>query len=489
MSEKPTLFGLLEQASRLLDEGELRQAQDALREAQRLSPGNEAIQEHVELLENGEVSETLDWLKSSLEIMRGPDSQAADDGFGFDLFDGMDPDDLIAQDMISSAFNATVDAEPPQPSTQDLSDRLRAATGKFKLPPPSTQSEPTPQKVSEKPAEKQTKPNFDNPKNDFDEFFADIEVEDDDGRNLTPLRGVPTVGGEESDAELGRNTPFTREQTPTGQMPGLGAAESGDSEFDFDLGLSSPNQGFSAPTNNPTPVSTPAISTKQSPTREPVRTPRALSREIEEDEFFALAESFAAESSGAEDKPYRGEPIPKGSASRTKEVPADDNPFLQNEPTGIKPGPVEASFVLEEMTNQSEANSASSSVVGPSTNLAAILLEARRMYERGEFDEALDVCLKVLSRGPNQEAEDLKSAVSGELERKYVAALGSLARVPELDMSVDVASLNLDHRAGFIMSQVDGMMAFEDILELASMPRVETLQLLVKLLEKGVIKV
>lgn len=488
MSEQPTLFGLLEQASRLLDAGDLRQAQDALREAQKLSPGNEAIQEHIELLENGEVSETLDWLKTSLEIMRGPESQV-EESFGFDLFEEMDADDLIAQDMISSAFNATVDAEPPQPSTQDLSDRLRAATGKFKLPPPSTQSEPTPQKVSEKPAEKQTKPNFDNPKNDFDEFFADIEVEDDDGRNLTPLRGVPTVGGEESEEELGRNTPFRREQTPTGQMPGFSELESGDSDFDFDLGLSSSNQGFSAPTNNPTPVSTPAISTKQTPAREPVRTPRASSREIEEDEFFALAESFAAESSSAEDKPYRGEPIPKGSASRTKEVAADENPFLQNEPTGIRPGPVEASFVLEEMTNQSEANSASSSVVGPSTNLAAILLEARRMYERGEFDEALDVCLKVLSRGPNQEAEDLKSAVSGELERQYVATLGSLARVPELDMSVDVASLNLDHRAGFIMSQVDGMMAFEDILELASMPRVETLQLLVKLLEKGVIKV
>jgi len=44
-----------------------------------------------------------------------------------------------------------------------------------------------------------------------------------------------------------------------------------------------------------------------------------------------------------------------------------------------------------------------------------------------------------------------------------------------------------DHRAGFIVSQVDGSLSFEDICDLSGMTRLETLRTLVQLLEAGVI--
>jgi len=99
----------------------------------------------------------------------------------------------------------------------------------------------------------------------------------------------------------------------------------------------------------------------------------------------------------------------------------------------------------------------------------------------------LDICTKVMSRQDgHEEANQLRLNIEGELVRSYIERLGSLNRIPRviIDMS-DVGSLNLDHRAGFILSQIDGMSSYEDLLELASMARHEALKLFVRLLDVG----
>jgi len=496
MSESSSLYECLEESWRELARDDLERGLDALRSALTKSPGNQALIDQIEHLEGGgDPKETLSWLTGSLEILRSPEEKEPDSLF--DLFDEVSPEDIIAEGMISAAFADEETKVQPEVKNlaglsmkpDDLGKRLREATGKFKIPPPATRGEVTPKADADVPAEKSTRPNLaetvqvkaiKNPA--FEDFFDDLQVED--GRNVTPLRGVPAVGMDDSENEVDA-TP--RDHTPTGHFAsalGFDEAAGAESDIEFDLGLS-------------TPVShTPMPMTKKEPQkagREPQPTPRAgtLSREpIKEDEFFALAESFAAESSGAEERPYRGEPIPKGSASKTREVDGNAaNPFKESQPTGVNHGPVEASFVLEEMSQAASGSASSSVVAGNTTNLTAIMLEARRMYERGEFEPALDVCVKILSRGPNSEAEELKTAISGEIERGCVEKLGSLAKVPTLNTSVDLSSVNLDHRAGFLMSQVDGMMSLEDILELSSMPRTEALRLLVFLVENGVVDI
>ena len=45
----------------------------------------------------------------------------------------------------------------------------------------------------------------------------------------------------------------------------------------------------------------------------------------------------------------------------------------------------------------------------------------------------------------------------------------------------------LDHRAGFVLSQVDGFLSFEDICDLSGMSRLQTLRTLALLLDREII--
>ena len=47
--------------------------------------------------------------------------------------------------------------------------------------------------------------------------------------------------------------------------------------------------------------------------------------------------------------------------------------------------------------------------------------------------------------------------------------------------------LTLDHRAGFMLSHVDGVSTFEEILDVSGMPTLEALRIIVELLEQKVI--
>ena len=49
--------------------------------------------------------------------------------------------------------------------------------------------------------------------------------------------------------------------------------------------------------------------------------------------------------------------------------------------------------------------------------------------------------------------------------------------------------LSLDHRAGFLLSLVDGTARVEDIVDMSGMAQLEVLRTLVTLLEQGVISV
>jgi hypothetical protein len=47
--------------------------------------------------------------------------------------------------------------------------------------------------------------------------------------------------------------------------------------------------------------------------------------------------------------------------------------------------------------------------------------------------------------------------------------------------------LNLDHRAGFLLAQIDGTVNYEDLFALSGLPRLDTARILVALLQQGVI--
>jgi HD-GYP domain-containing protein (c-di-GMP phosphodiesterase class II) len=74
-----------------------------------------------------------------------------------------------------------------------------------------------------------------------------------------------------------------------------------------------------------------------------------------------------------------------------------------------------------------------------------------------------------------------------EAEGALLQRLGSITAVPAL--VADAAKGGLDHRAGFLLTFVDGMSSVDDILDASGLPRVDALHILADLLTKGVIVV
>lgn len=208
---------------------------------------------------------------------------------------------------------------------------------------------------------------------------------------------------------------------------------------------------------------------------------------IDEEEFFALAESLASEASDPlysagpmDSRPgYRGEPV----VLERSDTP---NPFIVHEaPTGVRkplvktsPPPVPEFRGREPMQTEENNQPVSES----------LREQARSLYEAGEFRSALDVVKALLSQVPDAEALQLQSVLEGELERVERERIGSLSQVPRLIVNLSsLSELQLDHRAGFLLSQVDGMLCYEDIIDMSSMTRLETMTLLADLQDQGII--
>jgi len=74
------------------------------------------------------------------------------------------------------------------------------------------------------------------------------------------------------------------------------------------------------------------------------------------------------------------------------------------------------------------------------------------------------------------------------LQGLYEARLGRLDAIPKISLgSEEIVALNLDHRAGFVLSQIDGVSTFEDLFSLSGMSRLDTAGILAQLLEQNVI--
>ena len=74
------------------------------------------------------------------------------------------------------------------------------------------------------------------------------------------------------------------------------------------------------------------------------------------------------------------------------------------------------------------------------------------------------------------------------VQKMFESKIGSVDRVPRVMVSNEqIIWLGLDHRAGFVLSQIDGTVSFDDLIALSGMPRLDTLRILADLLSKNVI--
>lgn len=115
--------------------------------------------------------------------------------------------------------------------------------------------------------------------------------------------------------------------------------------------------------------------------------------------------------------------------------------------------------------------------------------EMEELYALGDFTGALVIAELILGSEPaHMHAYRCAESCRRKLVQLYTSKIGSLARVPTSAMNdADMRWLGLDHRAGFLLSRVDGVSSVEEILDVCGMPRLEALKTLVELLERGAI--
>ena len=92
--------------------------------------------------------------------------------------------------------------------------------------------------------------------------------------------------------------------------------------------------------------------------------------------------------------------------------------------------------------------------------------------------------------------EDPASAVAQKLihshhelfHRIYNSYLGDLREVPSLALAMESIPVDeLDHRAAFLLSRVDGVLTIDDVLDVSGMPRLEAFRHLCRLLLRGIL--
>jgi hypothetical protein len=113
------------------------------------------------------------------------------------------------------------------------------------------------------------------------------------------------------------------------------------------------------------------------------------------------------------------------------------------------------------------------------------------LYALGDFSGALAEAENRLQLDPNDhDAVSYRARCQDVLTKMWTARLGSLDRSVRLLIPEDeIRWLSVDHRAGFVLSLVDGSATFDEILDMSGMERLEALHILAELLDRGVIGV
>ncbi|MFT3915438.1 MAG: tetratricopeptide repeat protein [Anaeromyxobacteraceae bacterium] len=128
---------------------------------------------------------------------------------------------------------------------------------------------------------------------------------------------------------------------------------------------------------------------------------------------------------------------------------------------------------------------------GPPTDVELWLKAAKELFALGDFTGSLELIEKILTVDPDHvEARDYLRQNEATLVSMYESKLGALTAVPRLAIKPEeVMWLNLDHRAGFLLAQIDGTVDFEGLFALSGLPRLDTARILANLIADGVVRV
>ena len=119
------------------------------------------------------------------------------------------------------------------------------------------------------------------------------------------------------------------------------------------------------------------------------------------------------------------------------------------------------------------------------------VVEMQERFALGDYSGALVMAESMLEENPTHpEAREYAESCRSVLQQMYTARIGPLHRVPVVDVARDqLRWLSIDHRAGFILSLVDGVSSLEMILDVCGMPPLDALRTLYELVQQHVVSI
>jgi hypothetical protein len=117
-----------------------------------------------------------------------------------------------------------------------------------------------------------------------------------------------------------------------------------------------------------------------------------------------------------------------------------------------------------------------------------LLEKARDRFHLHDFQGVVDAVERIPLAERSDEAINLLATSRVNLLKMYESKIGSTDQIPRLLVSSEeVIWLGLNHRAGFILSQIDGTVTYEDLIALSGMDRLDTIRILAELIQQKVI--
>jgi len=116
--------------------------------------------------------------------------------------------------------------------------------------------------------------------------------------------------------------------------------------------------------------------------------------------------------------------------------------------------------------------------------------EMQECYAVGDFSRALSIAEEILARSPDDAvARKCAQNCRDVLTQMFAARIGPLDQVISVAVSPEeVQWLALDHRAGFLLSLVDGQSTVDEILDISGMTRLDALKIIFDLIERHVVR-
>jgi hypothetical protein len=164
-------------------------------------------------------------------------------------------------------------------------------------------------------------------------------------------------------------------------------------------------------------------------------------------------------------------------------------PSVPPEPTGYTPPPgTESRWSKASATSDPGQHGAGAPEITERT-IDDPVAEMRERCSLGDYSGALEMADLILTADPgNLEAAECGEMCRTVLEGMYAARLGSGDRVPIVIVPrAQLQWLSIDHRAGFILSLIDGSSTLEMVVDVSGMQRLDALRILQELVQQRIV--